>query len=317
MPGTKEKVMNDGACISVIIPAYNAGRWIGRAITSVLNQTAKPAEIIVVDDGSTDNTADVVTTVGERVRCIRQSNQGVAAARNVGIAASNGEWIGFLDSDDEWLPEWIQCHEHALAAHPQCKWCFCSFEYAGQVNAGMRTAASSVRLKGAIPYYQSRARGLRLQTSGMLVHRKVLEEVGYFNPKMRIGEDVDLWERIAMQYPEMAYCPEVCHRYWRDNESSLMRGSPQRSTVLSCICSNVRLSRSFGPDIASSYYTYARKRALSYIWRAAAGMIDVEHDVLREAKGVFHLSIRERLLGVMCRVLPNHVAAKMVCHCVD
>lgn len=91
--------------VSVVIPAYNAGEYLGRAIDSVLAQTQPAAEIIVVDDGSADNTADVAQGYGERIRFIQQENAGASVARNTGIEAAASEWIAFLDADDEWLPQ--------------------------------------------------------------------------------------------------------------------------------------------------------------------------------------------------------------------
>jgi glycosyltransferase involved in cell wall biosynthesis len=90
--------------VSVVIPAYNAASVLPRAIESVLGQTSRPEEVIVVDDGSTDNTAQVATQYGPSITYIRQDNAGASAARNRGIAEATGEWIAFLDSDDEWLP---------------------------------------------------------------------------------------------------------------------------------------------------------------------------------------------------------------------
>ena len=94
--------------ISVVIPAYNAAAWIRRAVNSVLSQTRPADEIIVVDDGSTDGTGDIVRMYDGRVRLLQQANAGAAAARNTGILAATGDWIAFLDADDEWLPQKLQ-----------------------------------------------------------------------------------------------------------------------------------------------------------------------------------------------------------------
>ncbi len=93
-----------------MIPAYNIAEFIGRAIDSVLAQTHKPDEIVVVDDGSGDNTAEVIKSYGTKVRYIYQENAGLSAARNTGIKAAESEWIGLLDGDDNWLPEFLQLH---------------------------------------------------------------------------------------------------------------------------------------------------------------------------------------------------------------
>ena len=113
--------------ISVVIPAYNAGRFIRRTIDSVLAQTYTDYEIIVVDDGSTDNTAEIVKSYGSKVRYIYQQNAGDGAARNTGIYAAKGEWIAFLDHDDEWLPEKLRLQMELLKRNPQLRWCAANF----------------------------------------------------------------------------------------------------------------------------------------------------------------------------------------------
>ena len=97
--------------ISAVIPAYNCEKYIGRAIQSVLSQTRPVDEIIVVDDGSTDTTAEIVRSFGDKVKLIQQENAGECAARNTGIKAASCQWVAFLDADDEWLPEKIERSE--------------------------------------------------------------------------------------------------------------------------------------------------------------------------------------------------------------
>lgn len=105
--------------ISVIIPAFNAALYLGEAIESVLDQSTPADEIIVVDDGSDDDTAGVADKFS-RVHVIRQPNQGCAVARNTGIAASSGEWLAFLDADDLWLPEKLSLQADYLKNNPSC-----------------------------------------------------------------------------------------------------------------------------------------------------------------------------------------------------
>src|SRR5947209_8661253 len=103
--------------LSVVIPAYNSARTIRAAVASTLNQTRPVLEVIVVDDGSTDATAEVVTGIADpRVRLVSRPNGGPSAARNAGIAVARGEWVGFLDSDDLWLPSYAQRAAAALGA---------------------------------------------------------------------------------------------------------------------------------------------------------------------------------------------------------
>src|SRR6476469_10004419 len=97
-----------GPLVSVVIPAYNAERFLGEAIESVLAQGYAHFELIVVDDGSSDRTAEVARSFGDRVRTIEQENSGVSAARNAGTRAAGGELLAFLDADDRWSPGWLE-----------------------------------------------------------------------------------------------------------------------------------------------------------------------------------------------------------------
>src|SRR5690348_13396065 len=105
--------------VSVVIPSYNSAQYVGAAIESVLVQTVPDVEILVVDDGSKDATREVVARYGDRARYLYQENAGVAVARNHGIRESSGEWIGFLDADDTWLPQKLERQLAALAAAPE------------------------------------------------------------------------------------------------------------------------------------------------------------------------------------------------------
>ena len=107
------------AKVSVIIPTYNRAEYVTHAIDSVLAQTYTDYEIIVVDDGSADNTKDVLLPYMDRIRYIYQENAGLSAARNTGIKAAKGDWIAFLDSDDEWLPGKLAVQMRAVERHPQ------------------------------------------------------------------------------------------------------------------------------------------------------------------------------------------------------
>src|SRR5947209_609603 len=105
LPPSAEKL---SPAVSVIIPAYNYATYLPKAIDSVLKQRFTNYEIIVVDDGSTDNTADLIAKYGDRVRYVYQKNAGLPSARNTGIKAARGDYVGFLDADDEWHPNFLQ-----------------------------------------------------------------------------------------------------------------------------------------------------------------------------------------------------------------
>jgi len=303
--------------VTVVIPVYNGEMWISRAIDSVLSQTIAPAEILVIDDGSTDGTARAVERYEPMVRCIRQQNGGASSARNRGIIEARSEWIAFLDSDDEWFPHWIATHQSVLRNHETCRWSFCSFEYARK---GMRWAArrrGAPHIEGIAPYFEAMTRGMEIGTPGLLLHRSVFDRAGMFNTTLSRGEDLDLWTRIAMRFPLIAYSPEICWRCWLDNTSSLTRADYPRDEVLNSLCENMRISYSLGEDVAKAYYPYARRRVISYILRAAARTVSVNPRALHEAKTLFSPSYGERLLETMLKVLPTPIAGKIVSRLID
>src|SRR5215472_10802511 len=113
------------AAVSVVIPVFNEAGVVRRAIGSVLTQELAPLEIIVVDDGSTDATPSVLGTFGDRIRVLRQANAGAAAARNTGAAAASGEYLAFLDADDEWHPAMLSRTAGLLERNPCAALAFC------------------------------------------------------------------------------------------------------------------------------------------------------------------------------------------------
>lgn len=181
--------------ISVIIPTYNRAREVGAAIDSALAQTRAALEIIVVDDGSADETADVLARYGERIRVVRQHNQGVAAARNAGIAAARGDLLAFLDSDDAWLPRKLELQAARIEADPGLGLVHCGADFAG---TGIRldglegsVAAEILRLDRSV---------IVAHGSGVMVPRRVAGEVGGFDARMRVSEDWDFCYRVAARY---------------------------------------------------------------------------------------------------------------------
>ncbi len=176
-----------GDTIDVVIPAYNAARYIGEAIASVLAQRPQVGRVVVVDDGSTDATLDIARGFGTRVETQRQPNGGAARARNAGIARTHAPLVAFLDADDRWLPRRIELGLHNLATRPGN----------GFVCARLRTFPSPELPAG------ERAR-LRAQNaeyhdgwlaSALIVRRSALERVGGFAADLRVGEVVDWFDR--------------------------------------------------------------------------------------------------------------------------
>lgn len=207
-------VAGEHPMISVVVPAYNAGRFIRRTIDSVLAQSYRDFELIVVNDGSTDDTEQVVQSYGEKVRYIYQANAGDGPARNTGIAAARGEWIAFLDHDDEWLPHKLELQIALLERNPDLRWCGANFE---RSCLDVRQAAGSTerlaRTMDGRDHFENfftavATQGCALVTMTMIVHRDVFAQVGAFDSCWALCADFDLWWRITYRFPRIGYLPQ-------------------------------------------------------------------------------------------------------------
>jgi glycosyltransferase involved in cell wall biosynthesis len=216
--------------ISVVIPAYNSAKFISRTIESVLAQTRRPDEIIVVDDGSTDNTAEVIKKFGSDVRYIYQENAGPSVARNRGVEAANCEWIAFLDADDEWLCEMLNRQALLLMRNEHLVWTTTNFY---NCLCGENRRGASVdpevgqKALGGKEYFDDFFRTSLPHGCGctitMLIKKKILKEAGMFQPGLDITEDIDLWFRIACRWPRIGFIAEPLAIYHRGTEGSLMK----------------------------------------------------------------------------------------------
>lgn len=211
--------------VSVVIPSYNYGRFIAEAIRSALGQTLVPSEIIVVDDGSVDDTAMVVAGFGEGVRYIRQENSGVCVARNRGVAESTGELIAFLDADDIWEPTKLEKQSAVFARD----------EHIGLVHCGMREfendtgetiAMHTEGLEGDVAdellLWEKPA--VNVSGSAIIVSRESFDAVGGFDPRQKCGEDWDLCYRIARRY-RVGFVVEPLVNYRRHGAAAHMNVS--------------------------------------------------------------------------------------------
>ena len=185
--------------VTAVIPSYNSAKLLPRCIESVLTQTVPVSEILVIDDGSTDNTAEVVAQFPAPVRLIQQKNAGVAAARNAGIRAAAGEWIGFLDADDRWLPNKTELELRCAARHPNAAVIYCDADVllpdgssAGQFLSDKGPKSGRV--------YDRLLESFFVLPSTALVRRDALISCGMFTEHLRKMEDYDLWIRMARQY---------------------------------------------------------------------------------------------------------------------
>ena len=183
--------------ISVVIPSYNRKDFLKRSIDSAINQTKKPLEIIVVDDGSTDGTEAMIKSDYDFVKFIKQKNKGVSAARNIGIKVSIGEWICFLDSDDEWKKDKLEKQINAMKSNPGYKF-FHSNEI--WIKNGLRINQKKKHKKYGGDIFDKCLDMCRISPSSVMIDKTVFDEVGNFNENLVVCEDYELWLRICDKY---------------------------------------------------------------------------------------------------------------------
>ena len=193
--------------ITVIIPTFNREKVLVRAIDSALSQSFTDFEIIVIDDGSTDNTPSSLKRFGNRIRYIYQKNAGVSAARNAGLESATGQWVAFLDSDDEWRPEYLSRQmERADGNSGLCmQTTDCSFiGLNGQTNSYFRMNASLPKFRGKDYLLFRKPFSFIVKhgpwpTGSTIIRREAIDKAGFFDPSLKLSEDFDLMARVALQ----------------------------------------------------------------------------------------------------------------------
>jgi len=214
--------------VSVIIPVYNQGRFVGQAIDSVLSQTFTDCEIIVINDGSTDETAQILAGYGDRIRVVTQANFGLAAARNSGLRSSQGGLIGFLDADDLWYPEMLSTTVSHLQRRSDVDLVSGAWDYideSGQTIEGT-TKPSNLQTKVRADLLRELAMGNLFPVHALLIRRKCFDCCGFFDTSLEAMEDWDLWLRMAIHGHKLDLIDVPVARYRR--HSGCMTLEPQR-----------------------------------------------------------------------------------------
>lgn len=302
--------------ISVVVPVYNRADVIGQALDSALNQTFPPLEVLVADDGSTDGTRAAVERYGDRVRYLYQENAGASAARNLGISQARGEWISFLDSDDEWLPHKLEKQKTILERRPDLVWCCCNFtEYSADGQPLSSTAEDlwqkDISSGGSVRYFDASLHEIPNRTSGYLIRTSVLRETGGFDSRWSRGEDRDLWWRIAMRYPEMGYCPDICWRYYKWTAGSLTLRGPRRDEELRIVCDNIKRARTAGQDVYADFFPYGRSLAFDFLMRTAGRQAEIAPEIIAEAEALCGLTPLERVRLFVLKSLPRFLSVRL------
>lgn len=180
--------------VTVVIPTFNRLARLKHSLASVSDQTVSPLEVIVVDDGSVDGTSEWIKEKMPNVTLIQQRNAGVSAARNAGIEKADTEWIAFLDSDDEWLPDKLETQMDALHKMPSFR--VCHTEEVWIFDGKVRAVAKPYAKQSGWIFKQCLAL-CAISPSTVLIHKSVFEEVGVFDESLPACEDYDLWLRIC------------------------------------------------------------------------------------------------------------------------
>lgn len=250
---------------SIVIPLYNKEKHIARAINSVLNQTHKNFELIVVDDGSTDSGVNEVKKIKDsRIRLINQSNLGVSAARNKGISVASCDFIGFLDADDAWKPDFLETVSFLIKKYPEAGAYATAYEIIRKNSRKVipRSVLSIPKgWEGIIDdYFRFSLKSPLITASSVVIPKKVFDKVGLFREELKRGEDLEMWCRIALDY-DIAFSSKVCTTYYHNTDNRACN----RKAVLSESFSNYAEDILIKGRNARNYSVYFEEYAIENI----------------------------------------------------
>ena len=196
--------------VSVIIPTFNRAHTLPRALDSVLGQTLRTDTIIVIDDGSTDETTQIVSEHYPDLTYIRQKNRGVSTARNKGIMMTDSDWVTFLDSDDEWLPEKLERQMTALEQQPEMKICHTDEIW---IRNGVRVNPHKHHAKHGGRIFLQALALCTISPSSVLLRRTLFDDVGYFDESLPACEDYEFFLRLACRYDVLLLQEKLTIKY--------------------------------------------------------------------------------------------------------
>lgn len=209
--------------VSVIVPVFNRSELLKRALDSVFSQSLPPRQVIVVDDGSTDDTIELLrSSYSSTVSVISQENAGVSRARNVGISASSHEWIAFLDSDDEWHSRKLEKQVDFLTQNPEYQICHSDEIW---IRKGIRVNPKRYHAKSGGWIFSKCLPLCAISPSAVIVNRTVFSDVGLFDEELPVCEDYDMWLRVTSKYP-VGFVDEHLVVKYGGHEDQLSRAYP-------------------------------------------------------------------------------------------
>ncbi len=214
-------ILKINVMISIIIPAYNSAKYLPETIDSILAQGMRDYEIIIIDDGSTDNTREVIDKFNAKIKYIYQKQKGAAAARNRGIRNSRGDYIAFLDADDIWLPQKIRLQMQYFNNNPEISIIYTDAQVFDERGLIWHSANRHMRMYSGKIYYKLFLENF-IHTSSVILKRACLERVGLFDESLGPCEDYEFWLRLARDY-EFAFINKPLVKY-RLSSNSFSRG---------------------------------------------------------------------------------------------
>lgn len=291
--------MEASPAVSVVIATFNRAHFLPQTVDSLLRQSFKEFELIVVDDGSTDRTPDVLKGYGDRIRFFRQENRGPSAARNLGVRHARGRWIAFQDSDDLSAPDHLQSLFDFIQTRLDHGLVFANGGYLAGPQHDRKTIippAKSRRLAGSSVTLRDLFDKSIFRLQASLVEKSAFESVGGFDENIRVGEDLDLAMRIWLRYP-VAYLDKVVF-FYRRHEGNLVGDSELRLT------DNIRviekLAREFprareilGPARIARRIAYRYYRLAKSCWKR--GEKEKARRAIRQAVSLRPFSLKYRL----------------------
>lgn len=285
--------------VSVVIPAYNAAAHISEALHSLRAQTCEELEVIVVDDGSVDDTYGLVSREFPEVRCLRQANGGASSARNRGVQEARGEWVAFLDADDAWHPDKLRAQLALMCRHPAVRLCRTWGSEkpleSGDLWLSEPNAMPDFEL---LPSLASTLMNPYFTTSTVMVRRDAFLEIGGFDTSLKIAEDVDLYLRLLRDAPEVLLLKAVAV-YKRPVPGSL--GDDDEAGYVQLLKVYERFF-SCNPQVVRSLGVGVRQRSMAELWARYAGSL--------RRKGKRCLAIRAALRSLCLH--PSGVAVKVL-----
>ena len=253
--------------ISVIIPTYNRKKYIKRAIDSVIRQSYKPFEIIVIDDGSTDGTYELIkqSYSSSQISLEKQINSGVSSARNKGIKLANGDWIAFLDSDDEWFENKLELQVREIKKSKTFMICHTNEIW---IRNGIRVNQMKKHQKYGGAIFKKCLDMCRISPSSVMIHRRIFDEIGLFDEDLIICEDYDLWLRISSKYPVL-YLDSMLIKKFGGHEDQLSKNINGIEQFRIQSLEKILKNRSLKP----SYFNAAKNMVLKKLLIYRSGLI--------------------------------------------